>query len=355
MVFIFFLSATILVSYIFQCLSYDIPYTFMSQQKQSVSNLMGTFVSGLVGLMGSLVQGLTKMQTTDVSDMAQQFSNFAQGLGGANPSSSHPIGGATRSSAAANMGGSSAGLIDNLPEDEREFEGDDVGMDDVRSERESSGDELIGDYILASRKQIGEPHEDLPDNAYCAVTPHDRNNVFHDSTHPEKNARPTIDTFTAADNVGADSFAARGSEQLDDSNTHTCLIDFGENNAPSSKNGVEVAAGASNTEVHASSGRDIVVVFKRRIQTIGQKHSKIVKLVTSELGLRAPTVQSLPSDKPNDKPKLKKNTPRRYDHLNFLLHDLVQVHHYCVHYYISAGGLLLLLCVIHIVHVTQVI
>ena len=87
MVFIFFLSATILVSYIFQCLSYDIPCTFMSQQKQSVSNLMGTFVSGLVGLMGSLVQGLTKMQTTDVSDMAQQFSNFAQGLGGAIPSS----------------------------------------------------------------------------------------------------------------------------------------------------------------------------------------------------------------------------------------------------------------------------
>jgi hypothetical protein len=50
------------------------------QQKERVSNLMGNFVSGLVGLMSNLVQRWTALGDNAGADLSRQFGNFSEGL-----------------------------------------------------------------------------------------------------------------------------------------------------------------------------------------------------------------------------------------------------------------------------------
>ena len=286
-------------------LSHELPCTRVFQRKTEVSNLMGTFVSELVGLMGSLVQGWTKLQPTGASDMAQQFGSFAQGLASSKPTSSRPVGRVTRSAVAANMCGRSSDLVDSPPNIDRDVDVDGIRMDDVRPDGESSDDEIIGDFVLAARKKIRDSNEDVPVSDY-------------DTMLPDYTAPPDVPPRTVVGNVCVESFNAKGSAHLDDDSTHAEPNDPCENNAPPIKNGVDLAVGASTLEVPDSRNTEAQVVYKRRIQTVGQKHSAITNIVTSELGLSAPTMKAAYHDKQNDKPKAKKMTPRRYDHPFFL-------------------------------------
>jgi hypothetical protein len=68
------------------------------QQKERMSNLMGNFVSGLVGLMSNLVQGWTALGENAGADLGRQFGNFSDGLmrGGSSPDA--PVARLTRAS-----------------------------------------------------------------------------------------------------------------------------------------------------------------------------------------------------------------------------------------------------------------
>ena len=264
---------------------------------------MGTFVFGLVGLMGSLVQGWTKLQPSSASDMAEQFGSFAKGISVSKPTPSRPVDRVTRSAADANRCDRSSAPIDSPPNTDRDADVDGFRMDDVSPEGDSSDDETIGDYVLAARGKIRDSQDSVPVSAYDTMLP--------DYNEPSEEPTPTV-----VGNVCVESSNAKDSAHLDDDDdgTHFEPNDPCDNNIPFKKNGVDAAVGASTLEVPDSHNTEFPVVYKRRIQTLGQKHSAIAKFVTSELGLSIPTIKTADHDKQNVKSKAKKMTPRRYDH-----------------------------------------
>jgi hypothetical protein len=85
------------------------------QQKERVSNLMGNFVSGLVGLMSNLVQGWTALGDNAGADLGRQFANFSDGLmtGGSSPAApvARPTRASTRGKKGARSGVPDAGIF----------------------------------------------------------------------------------------------------------------------------------------------------------------------------------------------------------------------------------------------------
>ncbi|KAM0832459.1 hypothetical protein ACQ4PT_064870 [Festuca glaucescens] len=125
-------------------------------QKAQLANLMGSFVSEMVGLMGSLVQGWTTM-CGDVGDLLEnKFGAIVQGFLSGLSTSSAPAERVTRVGTSGTKGGyatrSDAAKTRNvLPEDNTFL--DDVSDIDSSSDGDSSSDDDVGKYVVAPRKR----------------------------------------------------------------------------------------------------------------------------------------------------------------------------------------------------------
>ncbi|KAM0906696.1 hypothetical protein ACQ4PT_016611 [Festuca glaucescens] len=125
------------------------------EQKSQVSNLMGSFASGMVGLMSSVVQGWTAMHGDAGDLVANTFGNVAQGFLSGLSASSAPAERVTRGGTSGTKGryptrSDAANTCNVLPE-ESTFLGDDTDRDSSYDGESGSDDDVVK-YVVAPRK-----------------------------------------------------------------------------------------------------------------------------------------------------------------------------------------------------------